>query len=107
MVVLGLDELEALRLSDLEGLYHEAAAERMGVSRATFGRILASARRKVAHALLQQHVLVVEEGPIVEEGAPPAFGGERRCGRRRAWCDEYSESSRKTTTKSKKQGGSD
>ena len=31
-----LDELEALRLADLEGLYHEEAAARMGVSRATF-----------------------------------------------------------------------
>jgi predicted DNA-binding protein (UPF0251 family) len=41
-IELGLDELEALRLADLEGLYHDAAAERMGVSRPTFGRVRAA-----------------------------------------------------------------
>ena len=35
-VVMTLDEFEAMRLADLEGLYHEEAAARMGVSRATF-----------------------------------------------------------------------
>ncbi len=50
--ILGLDEFEALRLADLEGLYHADAAARMGVSRATFGRILANARRIVADALV-------------------------------------------------------
>ena len=51
-VELRLDELEAIRLADLEGLYHDAAAERMGISRPTFGRLVAGARRKVAEALL-------------------------------------------------------
>ena len=49
---LRVDELEALRLADLEGLYQEAAAERMGVSRPTFARILARARSVVARALV-------------------------------------------------------
>ena len=44
-VTLGLDGAEALRLADLEGLYHDAAALRMGVSRQTFGRIVEAARR--------------------------------------------------------------
>ena len=35
-----LDEFEALRLSDLDGLYHEQAASKMNVSRATFSRIV-------------------------------------------------------------------
>ncbi len=47
-VVVAIDELEALRLADSEGLYHEEAARQMGVSRRTFGRVVASARKKVA-----------------------------------------------------------
>jgi predicted DNA-binding protein (UPF0251 family) len=63
-VVLTLDEFESLRLADLEGLYQEAAAERMGVSRATFGRIVESARRKVALTLTGGRVLRVEGGSV-------------------------------------------
>ena len=51
------DELEALRLADLEGLYQEAAAERMGVSRPTFARILDRARSIVARALVEERLL--------------------------------------------------
>ena len=51
-VVLNMDELEAIRLADYEGLYHEEAASRMNVSRPTFGRILGEARGKVADAIL-------------------------------------------------------
>jgi predicted DNA-binding protein (UPF0251 family) len=80
---LRLDELEALRLADLEGLYQEAAAERMGVSRPTFARILARARRAVARALVEERVLVVGEGPVVAgpQGPLPCpvhEGGRRR-----------------------------
>ena len=39
-----IDELEALRLADLDGLYQEHAAQKMKVSRQTFGRIVSSAR---------------------------------------------------------------
>jgi len=51
-VELGLDEIEAIRLADLEGLYQVDAAARMGVSRQTFGNIIARAHKKVATALL-------------------------------------------------------
>jgi predicted DNA-binding protein (UPF0251 family) len=64
-VQLGWDELEALRLADLEGLYQEAAAEQMGVSRPTFGRLLEQARFKVADALLGSKMLVFEGGNIM------------------------------------------
>jgi len=81
---LRLDELEALRLADLEGLYQEAAAERMGVSRPTFARILARARLAVARALIEERVLVVGEGPVVaasDEPFPcPVHDGGRRRG---------------------------
>lgn len=64
-VVLGLDGVEALRLADLEGLYQEAAARRMGVSRQTFGRILEDARRIVADAIINGKALRLEGGNIV------------------------------------------
>jgi len=63
-VSLTLDEVEAIRLTDLEGLYQEVAAERMQVSRRTFGRILESAHRKIAQALVQGKALKIEGGNI-------------------------------------------
>ena len=68
-VVLTLDELEALRLADLDGLYQEPAAARMGVSRSTFGRIVEAAHRKVAEALVLGKALRIEGGVVVS--APP------------------------------------
>jgi uncharacterized protein len=63
-VALALDELEAIRLADLDGLYHDAAAEKMGVSRQTFGRILESAHRKVADFLIGGKALKIEGGNV-------------------------------------------
>lgn len=63
-IVLGVDELEAMRLADLEGLYQEEAAERMKISRQTFGRIVAAARKKVATALVEGTSLRIEGGAI-------------------------------------------
>jgi len=81
-VVLPLDGLEALRLADVEGLYHDAAAERMGVSRPTFGRVLAQARRVVAKAITEGKALRIQGGVVIP--APPFRGrGRRRC--RRGW----------------------
>lgn len=56
------EELEALRLKDLEGLDQLDSAERMGVSRPTFQRILRSARAKVARALIDGLTIRVEGG---------------------------------------------
>ncbi|MGO5051049.1 DUF134 domain-containing protein [Lachnospiraceae bacterium LCP25S3_G4] len=50
--VLLLEEAEAIRLKDLEGLEQIECAERMEVSRPTFQRILLSAREKIADALI-------------------------------------------------------
>jgi predicted DNA-binding protein (UPF0251 family) len=63
-VNLGMDELEAVRLADLEGMYQEDAARRMDVSRQTFGNIIASAHRKVADALVNAKALKVEGGVV-------------------------------------------
>lgn len=65
-VVITLDELESVRLADFEGLYQERAAELMGVSRPTFGRIVESARRKIADALVHGKVLRIAGGPVAE-----------------------------------------
>lgn len=59
-IFLSLDELEAIRLADYEGFYHEKAAEQMSISRATFGRILDGARRKVADAIVNGKALQIE-----------------------------------------------
>ena len=61
-VVLSLEGLEALRLADLEGMTMERAAKGMGVSRHTFGRVLADARRAVAQALADGRALRIEGG---------------------------------------------
>jgi len=66
-VSLRLDELEAIRLADYQGLYHEEAAAKMEISRATFGRVLDEARRKVAEAILQGKALKIET-PMEEKG---------------------------------------
>lgn len=59
------EELEALRLADLEGLYQEEAAERMGISRATFQRILSHAHRQVALALVEGQALNLEGNTVL------------------------------------------
>ena len=58
-VALALDELEAVRGVDLEGLQHAEVAARMGVSRQTVGNLLARAHRKIADALLNGKALRV------------------------------------------------
>ena len=60
-ICVALDEYEAIRLADEQGLYHADAAEKMGVSRQTFGRILEKARKKVATALVNGYVLSIEK----------------------------------------------
>lgn len=63
-----LDEFEAIRLADLERLLQAPAAALMGVSRPTFGRILAAARRKVAEALVLGRALRIEGGSVDAAG---------------------------------------
>lgn len=67
-VVMALDEFEALRLADLDGMYQEQAAEQMNVSRPTFSRIVDSAHRKMADAIVHGKALRIEGGPVQAEG---------------------------------------
>lgn len=61
-VQLSLEEAEALRLKDLEGLEQGQSAEKMNISRPTFQRVLASARKKTADALLTGKAIRIEGG---------------------------------------------
>ena len=61
---MSLDEFEALRLADLDGLYQEQAAKQMQVSRTTFSRIIEAAHRKMADALVHGKALRIEGGPV-------------------------------------------
>jgi len=78
-VAMTLDELEALRLADLNGLYQEQGAREMGVSRATFARIVESARWKVAHVLTSGKALRLEGGAVIPS-QPDMAGGDWACG---------------------------
>ena len=67
-VEMRVDEYEAMRLADLEGLYQEQVAEKMGISRQTVGNLLTSARMKVADALVNSKMLQIEGGVYVTGG---------------------------------------
>ena len=57
-----IEEAEAIRLKDLEGLEQEECARRMSISRTTFSRLLDSARQKIADALLNGKAIRIEGG---------------------------------------------
>jgi predicted DNA-binding protein (UPF0251 family) len=61
-VHLTVDEREAIRLADLLEMSHEEAGRHMGVSRATFGRIIQKARRILADALINGKAINIEGG---------------------------------------------
>ncbi len=73
MFHLGEDELEALRLCDVEGLHQVVAGERMGVSRGTVQRLLKTGRATMVRAVVENAALV-----IVSEGDPQLPPGEER-----------------------------
>ncbi len=75
-ISLTIEELEAVRLKDLEALEQEQCAEKMQVSRPTFHRILAAARRKIAEALVEGKAIKVEGGNYHHAGS---FHGGKRC----------------------------
>jgi predicted DNA-binding protein (UPF0251 family) len=74
-----VDELEALRLSDYEGLSHEVVAQQMKVSRPTVTRMLAKAHRAVADALVNGKAIRIEGGDYCLEGLDSCCP---RCGQR-------------------------
>jgi predicted DNA-binding protein (UPF0251 family) len=65
IIILTMDEFESLRLADLECHSQEEAAKKMGISRATFGRIVESGRSKVAKALVHGYRLEITGGAFM------------------------------------------
>jgi predicted DNA-binding protein (UPF0251 family) len=64
-IVLENDELESLRLADFLAYSHENAAVEMNISRATFGRIVESARKKVADGILNGKAIRINEKQLI------------------------------------------
>jgi len=61
-ICLSVEETEAIRLKDIEKLEQEECGQRMNISRTTFARVLASAREKMADALLSGKAIRIEGG---------------------------------------------
>ena len=64
---LTIDEFEAIRLADLEELYQDDAANKMAISRQTFGNIVAAAHKKIADAIVNGKALKIEGGKNIKE----------------------------------------
>ncbi len=78
-VELAVDEYEAIRLLDYEGLRQEEAAAQMGVARTTVQAIYAAARRKLAQCLVEGRSLRIAGGDVEVCGDRERCGGGRRC----------------------------
>lgn len=63
-IIISLDEYEAIRLKDYENLDQESAAVKMGISQPTFYRLISSAHKKIADALINGKAMKIEGGNI-------------------------------------------
>jgi len=81
-VTLTVDEYEALRLIDREGFSQEECGEQMEISRTTVQMIYASARKKVADALVEGRMLLIGGGDYLVCGGESCFGGCAGCAKR-------------------------
>ena len=79
-----VEELEAIRLKDLEGLEQGECADRMQVSRPTFQRILLAAREKVADSLVHGKVIYIDGGNYTRNICPVKC---MECGKE--WMESY------------------
>jgi predicted DNA-binding protein (UPF0251 family) len=61
-VILSVEEFEAVRLKDLEGLEQEQCAKKMNISQPTFHRLVLSARKKIADAIVNGKAIKIEGG---------------------------------------------
>lgn len=61
-VILHVDEFEAVRLKDLEGLEQEECAKKMNISQPTFHRLILSARKKITEAIVHGKAIKIEGG---------------------------------------------
>ena len=63
--ILTVDEFEAVRLKDLEGLEQEECAKKMDISQPTFHRLVLSARKKIADAIVNGKAIKIEGGNFI------------------------------------------
>lgn len=66
-LILGIEELEAIRLKDMCGFDQFECATQMGLSRPTFQRLLQTARNKVASALVEGRTITIKGGNYMEK----------------------------------------
>jgi hypothetical protein len=78
--ILMVDEFEAVRLKDLEGLDQIEAAKKMNISQPTFFRLIKSARRKIADAIVKGKAIKIEGGVYKMVGFGEGRGGRGRMG---------------------------
>lgn len=77
-VVLTVDEYEAVRLKDFQGMEQNEAAKKMNISQPTFNRLLASARKKISDAIINGKAIKIEGGSykmVQPRGRGMGFGG--------------------------------
>jgi len=81
-VILTLDEFEAVRLKDYEGMDQGAAAKKMKISQPTFSRVLETARKKIADALVNGKAIKIQGGryKMVQQPIGPGMGRGRGFG---------------------------
>jgi predicted DNA-binding protein (UPF0251 family) len=72
--IVTVDEFEAVRLKDLEGLDQEEAAKRMGISQPTFHRLILAARKKTADAITNGKAIRIEGGNYTMMGRGRGMG---------------------------------
>ena len=94
-VVLTVDEVEALRLKDIEKLEQHECAERMDVAQSTLQRILVSAREKLTRAIIEGKALRIHGGPYAlssDQVCPRCRRHGRRVGNQASYeCPECGE----------------
>ena len=61
-ITLSVEEFESVRLKDLEGLEQEECAKKMNISQPTFHRLVLSARKKIADAIINGKAIKIEGG---------------------------------------------
>lgn len=65
--IVTMEEYEALRLHDYEGMQQKAAADMMGISQQSFSRIVRKAREKVSDALVNAKIIRIEGGDFINK----------------------------------------
>lgn len=66
-VILSVDEIESIRLKDIEGLDQEKCAKQMNISQPTFHRLVNSARKKISDAIINGKAIKIEGGHVEYE----------------------------------------